>query len=270
MLSIVRKHLKFLPQFFTVLGAVSMAFAMLLSVVNVPVLGQAETCPDGGGWTKENVGDQQNFQYTAPDGKLVAEWCYKAGSNDLVFEVVNPPQKQVSLSSNFQQGISHASFRLVNVPTNTPPPPTPTFTPTNTPVTPTATFTATNTPTNTPVSPTATFTATNTPTNTPIPDDPNPTPTNTPIPDDPQPTPTNTAVPEDPDPTITPVPDETPEPTLAPPVSNDPPSVLIPVTGIELGGNSPLSDLQNFVFNMGLTFLGLGLILQSVRKRFNF
>ena len=270
MLSRVRKHLKFLPQFFTVLGAVSMAFALLLSVVNMPVIGQAETCPDGGDWTKVNVGDLQNFQYTAPDGKLVAEWCYKAGFNDLVFGDVNPPQKQVSLSSNFQQGISHASFRLVNVPTNTPPPPTPTFT---------ATFTATNTPTNTPVSPTATFTATNTPTNTPIPDDPNPTPTNTPIPDDP--TPTNTAVPEDPDPTNTPVPDEpepteppvtedTPEPTLAPPVSNDPPAVLIPVTGIELGGNSPLSDLQNFVFNMGLTFLGLGLILQSVRKRFNF
>lgn len=278
MLSKVRKYLKFLPKFFTVLGAVSMAFALLLSVVNMPVIGQAETCPASGDWIKVDVGDKPNFQYTAPDGKLVAEWCYKAGNNPLVFENVVPPQKQVSLTSIYQQGISHASFRLVNIPTNTPPPsPTPTFT---------ATFTPTNTPTNTPVSPTATFTATNTPTNTPIPDDPEPTPTNTPtntpIPDEPDPTPTNTAVPEDPGPTSTPVPDETPdpteppvvnetpEPTLAPPVSNDPPTVLIPVTGVELGGDSPLSDLQNFVFNMGLTFLGLGLILQSVRKRLNF
>jgi hypothetical protein len=75
---------------------------------------------------------------------------------------------------------------------------------------------------------------------------------------------------ETPDPTEPPDTEDPPEPTLAPPVSNDPPVVLIPVTGIELGGNSPHSDAQNFIFNMGLSFLGLGVVLQSVRKRFNF
>lgn len=269
MLSKVRKHLKFLPQLFTVLGAVSMAFALMLSVVNMPVSGQGqEVCPSGNGWVKVEPLSGHSYEYTAPDGKLVAEFCYKAGADNeqsgggVHYEDVDPPASQVTINNKFKPALSHASFRLVDVPVNTPPPP-------NTP-----TFTATFTPTNTPVSPTATFTATNTPTNTPIPDDPQPTPTNTAVPEDPEPTPSNTVVPDDPQPTTTPVPDETPEPeadpTLPPPVSNDPPTVLIPVTGVELGGNSPLSDLQNFVFNMGLTFLGLGLILQSVRKRFNF
>jgi hypothetical protein len=313
MLSKLKKLLKFAPQFFTIFGAMSIAIALLLSVVNVPVAGQAETCPVGNGWIKENVGDEPSFQYTAPDGMVVAESCYKAGSNPLVYDTYDPPQKQVSLTSKYQQGISHASFRLVAAPTNTPVTPTNTpVTPTNTPVTPTNTpVTPTNTPitpTNTPVTPTNTpVTPTNTPTNTAIPDDPDPspTPTNTEEPKDPDPTPTNTDVPvdptptttedpNDPDPTNTPVPDETPdptntpvpdetpdpteppvtdetpEPTLAPPDPDEPPTVLIPVTGVELPGNSPLSDVQNIVFNMGLSFLGIGLVLQSIRKRFNF
>jgi hypothetical protein len=90
------------------------------------------------------------------------------------------------------------------------------------------------------------------------------------VPDE-TPDPTNTPVPDEtPDPTEPPVTDETPEPTLAPPDPDEPPTVLIPVTGVELPGNSPLSDVQNFVFNMGLSFLGIGLVLQSIRKRFNF
>jgi hypothetical protein len=109
---------------------------------------------------------------------------------------------------------------------------------------------------------------------TPTPEDPTPTPV-TPTPDDPTPTPEDpTATPLPDDPTPTPQTDETPDPTVAPtlppPVSNDPPTVLIPVTGAEFGGDSPLRNVQSVLFNLGLSFLGLGLVLQSMRKKLNF
>ncbi len=65
-------------------------------------------------------------------------------------------------------------------------------------------------------------------------------------------------------------PDPTAQPTLPPPTSNDPPTVLIPVTGSELGSNSPLGKVQSVMFNFGLGFLGIGIVLQSLRKRLNF
>ncbi len=316
MSSKLRKFMKYIPQFFTILGAVSVAFAMLLSLVNVPVQAAeikaaAETCPDGSdGWVKVNVGDNPTFTYTAPGEYLIAEWCYKAGSNPLVFGDVIPPQKTVTLVSIYQQGISHASFRLIiPTPTNTPPQDE---TPTNTPVTPTP-----EDPTPTPVTPTpedpTPTPVTPTPEDptptpvTPTPEDPTPTPV-TPTPEDPTPTPVTptpedstptpvTPTPEDPtptpsdpgttptpdlpeetptpgDPTATPgtgeTPDPTPQPTLPPPTSYDPPTILIPVTGMEIGNHSPLGKVQSAMFNMGLGFLGLGLVLQSTRKRLNF
>jgi hypothetical protein len=87
----------------------------------------------------------------------------------------------------------------------------------------------------------------------PTPEDPSPTPA--------EPTPT-TVTDETPDPT--------PQPTLPPPTSNDPPTVLIPVTGAEMGSGNPLENVQSVMFNLGLSFLGLGLVLQSLRKRLNF
>jgi hypothetical protein len=98
--------------------------------------------------------------------------------------------------------------------------------PTNTPVPPTAT------PTNTPVPPTAT------PTNTPGPG-PSATPTNTP---------TNTA---------------TPVPGIPPTATPRPSSPLIPVTGAALGGGW---SAQTIFFNLGIGFLGLGLVLNGLAR----
>ena len=311
MLSKFRKVLKFAPQLFTVFGALSIAFALLLSVVNLPVMANGGV-----------VNWEGNGSNNLPCVNGVAQWNFSGGQNVTsavltvngqnygmsqtggVWKAQVPGLSTVSEAyvtytgdlgnGNSVLTISHCTLDETPDPTNTSVPPT---------------LTPSNTPTNTPVAPT--FTPSNTPTNTAIPDDPDPTQTpggpiatNTPT-DIPTATPTNTIPPatptetvteepkdpgptgtpvtdetpnpteppvtdETPDPTQPPVTDETPEPTLAPPVSNDPPSVLIPVTGIELGGNSPLSDAQNFIFNMGLSFLGLGLVLQSLRKRFNF
>ncbi|PKN82275.1 MAG: hypothetical protein CVU46_18180 [Chloroflexi bacterium HGW-Chloroflexi-8] len=117
---------------------------------------------------------------------------------------------------------------------------------TNTPVTPTLT--------NTPQDPTATP---QTPTLTPQ----NPTPTpllETPI------TPTTVSTTEEP--IKTPTSTEVVQ-TLPPPVQLDTPSVLIPVTGADYSMKTSTSHLQKASFNFGLAFLGIGMVLQGIRKR---
>jgi len=123
-----------------------------------------ETCPDGGDWIKVDGLTGKSYTYNAPAGKVIIETCYKAGT-EVVYDTINPPQTSVTVTSEFQFDLSHASFRLANqTPTPTP---TYTFTPT-----PTQTFTPT---------PTQTFTPTPTQTFTPTPTDPvTPTPTETP------------------------------------------------------------------------------------------
>jgi len=167
-----------------------------------------EVCPNtGNGWIKFDNLSGFVFTYTAPDGYLVAESCYKAAT-EVVYETYEPPQKSIVITT-FRHEISHVSVRIVPEPT-----PTPTQTPTQT-----ATPTSTNTPTQTPTeTATPTSTSTNTPTQTPtetatpatptstITDTPEPTPTATQeITDTPEPTPTGTLViTNTPNPTATP------------------------------------------------------------------
>lgn len=162
------------------------------------------------------------------------------------------------------------TFTPTNTATNTQ---TPTNTPTSTPTS-TSTSTATLTPTNTPThtataSPTAT--ATNTPTNTPqeatvtatftfTPGDPTDTPTNTPVP----PTSTNTNTPRPPTQVVTRT--STLPPTLPPPSVNTP-EVLIPVTGINLNLPDAMNNLQVIFLNLGLSLLGLGMVLHGLSRR---
>jgi hypothetical protein len=136
-----------------------------------PVFAQGqETCPATGDWIKVDGLSGDEFMYTAPEGYLVAETCYKAGTN-VVFQAVNPPQASVTVISTVGNDLSHASFRLVEAPTPSPTP-TETFTPT-----PTETFTPTPTETFTPT-PTETFTPTPTEEITPTPtEEITPTPT---------------------------------------------------------------------------------------------
>ncbi|MDO9085955.1 MAG: hypothetical protein Q7U53_07095 [Anaerolineaceae bacterium] len=300
MSSKIRKNCKFLPNLFMLLGAVSVAFAMLLSMVNLPVSagdGNPEiTCPSGGGWDKVDLPSDTYYEFTydAPPDKLIERSCWKSGTTrEITFHV--PPVSSVTFTNS--QYLSHYSIFLGDkpdptpddptdtpvtptVPTDTPVTPTvPTDTPvtptvpTDTPVTPTVptdTPVTPTVPTDTPVTPTVptdTPVTPTVPTDTPVtPTVPTDTPV-TPIPDEPSPTPV------DPGQTSTPDVDETPDPTNAPtfppPTSNDPPTILIPVTGSELDSNSPLDRLQSVLFNLGLSFLGLGLVLQSLRKKIN-
>ena len=184
------------------------------SVRTVTAQGQ-EVCPNtGNGWIKFDNLSGFVFTYTAPDGYLVAESCYKAAT-EVVYETYEPPQKSIVITT-FRHEISHVSVRIVPEPTPTP---TQTATPTstNTPTqTPTETATPTSTPTNTPTqTPTETATPA-TPTST-ITDTPEPTPTATQeITDTPEPTPTATQeITDTPEPTPTATQEitDTPEPT---------------------------------------------------------
>lgn len=147
----------------------------------IEVQAQAETCPHTGDWVKIDDLSGLSYEYIAPEGKLIAESCYKAGSHDPVFATYDPALASVTIVSEvfnspggvvctapgvpvpgcaFQE-LSHASFRLLNDPE------TPTETPTETPVP----------PTETPVPPTETPPVP--PTETPVP--PIETPTETPV-----------------------------------------------------------------------------------------
>ena len=132
--------------------------AILLLLLSAPYLVRdivsaqaADVCPDGGDWVKVDGLSGQSYTYTAPEGKLVAETCYKAGTN-VVYETIDPPQEEVTVNSEFQQDLSHASFRLVDEPKEDPTPtPTITATPTMIPTfTPTPTEEEKEDPTPTP------------------------------------------------------------------------------------------------------------------------
>ena len=158
-----------------IVTAILLMVATALILMN-PVFAQGqETCPAGGDWVKVEGLSGDEFTYTAPEGKLIAETCYKAGT-ELEFNTISPPRKTVTVISTVGFDLSHASFKLVNAPDPSPTP-TETFTPT-----PTFTQTPTDEPTPSPT-PTETLTPTPTETFTPTPTDEfTPTPSFTPTP----------------------------------------------------------------------------------------
>lgn len=184
--------------------------------------------------------------------------------------------------------------------------PAPTAVPTSTPVTPTATLSATDTPTPsfTPITPTATFTHTPTQTFTPsatptLPPGVTPSITNTPTPITPTipatmtptepvaPTATSTApagvtpsatnTPVGVTPTLpagvtptSPAASSTPIATLPVPAATGTQSALIAVTGADLTRPvMPFGIPQTFLFNLGLTALGLALVCHGISLRLN-
>jgi hypothetical protein len=327
-----RKIIKFLPQFFTILGAVSVAFAMLLSMVNIPAQAEAnpQKCPETGlnvkveakenqetynfntyGWVRITADNDQAFWGAYTPYKVINA-CIKAGAGGIYY--VDDPNGTDKLS---KYDISHVVvyFELAGDPTEEPtvepteeptveptvePTEEPTIEPTEEPtVEPTVepteepTVEPTEEPTVEPTEePTVEPTVEPTETITPVPGDPTPDPsetvtpdpsvTVTPDPGSPTPDPSETVTP-DPSETVTPDPgnptptedpDQTTNPTSVPtmsqPVPSNDPTILIPVTGMEIGNHSPIDKVQSVMFNMGLGFLGLGLVLQSLRKKLNF
>jgi hypothetical protein len=327
-----RKIIKFIPQFFTILGAVSVAFAMLLSMVNIPAQAEAnpQKCPETGlnvkveakenqetynfntyGWVRITADNDQAFWGAYTPYKVINA-CIKAGAGGIYY--VDDPNGTDKLS---KYDISHVVvyFELAGDPTEEPtvepteeptveptvePTEEPTIEPTEEPtVEPTVepteepTVEPTEEPTVEPTEePTVEPTVEPTETITPVPGDPTPDPsetvtpdpsvTVTPDPGSPTPDPSETVTP-DPSETVTPDPgnptptedpDQTTNPTSVPtmsqPVPSNDPTILIPVTGMEIGNHSPIDKVQSVMFNMGLGFLGLGLVLQSLRKKLNF
>lgn len=144
---------------------------LILSILGVAVLGlfftrstqATEVCPQGGAWTSHINVNAQSYTYEAPEGKVIVESCYKAGTT-LRFEDYDPGEEEVTVQSNVwnkgicyitpwlnscnYKDISHASFKLENEEAQ--PSPTPTATPTASPsATPTPSESSTPTPTST-------------------------------------------------------------------------------------------------------------------------
>lgn len=143
---------------------VVLLFAVFNPSNSVIAQGQ-EVCPNtGNGWIKIDNLNGYTFTYTAEEGFLVAESCYKASTN-VVYETYEPPQETVVITT-LDHELSHVSVRVVQEQ----------VTPTSTPV---VTETPEPTPTTTPV---ITETPEPTPTTTPvITETPEPTPTTTPV-----------------------------------------------------------------------------------------
>jgi hypothetical protein len=76
-----------------------------------------ETCPDGGGWLKIEPIDALTYEYTAPDGQLIAEVCYKASTEVIYIDIEDAASYEfVSTVTNKNgelQEISHVSVRLI-------------------------------------------------------------------------------------------------------------------------------------------------------------
>jgi hypothetical protein len=228
-----------------VLTSILLMVTTVLILMN-PVFAQGqETCPATGDWVKIEGLSGKEYIYTAPEGKLIAETCYKAGT-EVEYDTISPPQKTVTVTSTVGFDLSHASFRLVDEPQPSPTPtdeptpsptatdePTPSPTPTDEPTpspTPTDEPTPSPTPTDEPTpSPTPTDEITPSPTSTDEPT-PSPTPTDEPTPsptptDEPTPSPTPTDEPTpSPTPTDEPIPSPTPtdEPTPSPTPTDEP------------------------------------------------
>lgn len=98
-------------------------------------------------------GSHKTLTLTAPDGKLIAGYCVKAGStqqgNGPVYIEVKPPAKSVTIQHPSCKDISHYSVRYVDD-TTTPPTTPPTTTPPTTPPTTVPTTEPTTPPTDTP------------------------------------------------------------------------------------------------------------------------
>lgn len=95
------------------------------------------TCPDGSGWMKVDGPFGQTVFAPAPDGQLIVEVCYKAGTSQATYIV--EPVEGVSITSTLVNNggqvadISHYSVRLVPVVVESPEPTvTPTPEPTRT------------------------------------------------------------------------------------------------------------------------------------------
>jgi len=93
--------------------------SLLLVPFNSVIANGQEVYPNNGnGWIKFDDLDGYSFTYTADEGYLVAESCYKA-STDVVYQTYEPPIKTVVITTQDHE-ISHVSVRIVEE--VTPPP----------------------------------------------------------------------------------------------------------------------------------------------------
>ena len=108
------RSLKILTFVAIVVLALGISVAASAAPDTKPLLDQ-ETCPSGGDWVKVEGLSGTSFTYTAPEGKVIVAWCYKA-STSVISGVVDPPQTSYTVISTVGHDLSHASFQLADAP----------------------------------------------------------------------------------------------------------------------------------------------------------
>ena len=81
-----------------ILAVISLMLITLVSTNGLVYAQGQETCPDGGDWTKVDGLSGTSYTFNAPEGKLIAETCYKAATY-VIFSVIDPPQASVTVVS---------------------------------------------------------------------------------------------------------------------------------------------------------------------------
>lgn len=97
------------------------AITIFLLLAPVSVMAQTESCPVDDDWIKFWRLDVTEFNYTAPEGKFVAETCQRE-SNSIFYFDIRPPRKHVTIESVTGGDIHYLSVRLVDKPSENMPP----------------------------------------------------------------------------------------------------------------------------------------------------
>jgi hypothetical protein len=113
---------------FAALGMLVLSSGVALIATAAPA-NAADTCPDGGEWSKVDGLNSLTYTIDAPADMLIAEVCAKSSTNLVQFPL-NPPQASYEFDSEAlgllgpqgqPQDLSHISYRLVDVPEEEPP-----------------------------------------------------------------------------------------------------------------------------------------------------
>jgi hypothetical protein len=97
-------------------AVVLFVIGLALSAFMVPTaMAQSDNpCPPGDSGKIDTVGDPETVPFTAPEGKLIWQYCVKAGSDGYVLVPVEPPSASVTIDHPTKDSVSNYSLFYVD------------------------------------------------------------------------------------------------------------------------------------------------------------
>jgi hypothetical protein len=113
---------KVLPAIVAVVGLMFMCLGFVSVPASATPGGGSDVCGPLDSGKKDTTGDPQTVTVTAPEGKLIDQYCVKAGSSNQgdgpVYVDVNPPVKTVTFGYPGDKAVSHYSVSYTDAPTD--------------------------------------------------------------------------------------------------------------------------------------------------------